>query len=124
MAAEPLALRKIELKCAVAGGAMTRFISEAEQQLRAGIARDGKPYRVRGPFFRQPRTAARVAKITKFPQFFRCRFSTLVTRRGTLAAPSGAQWQARRMQPSTIVQFRGGHKKWARQSELQFSGSP
>ncbi len=47
MAANPSALRKIELQRSLARRTMRGFVNKAEQQLRAGIASYREPHRVR-----------------------------------------------------------------------------
>src|SRR5579863_6065207 len=92
---------------------MRRLTYEPNLQPVALVASDGESNRIVRPFFRQAQASRGVTQIAKVVHFLISRLRTFMARRAAMAAPSAAERQPRRMQPTAIFQLARRHKKWA-----------
>jgi hypothetical protein len=80
------------------------------------IACNRKSHRIVSALFGQARTGCGVTKIAKLPQLLRRWICAFVAGCAAVPRPSAAQGQARRMEPTPILQFAHRHEKWTSHS--------
>jgi hypothetical protein len=80
------------------------------------VASSGESHRIVRPFFGQSLAACGVTEIAEVVHFLAGWFRTFVAGCAAMAAPSAAQGQPRRMQPTAVFQLARRHKKWASHS--------
>jgi hypothetical protein len=119
----PLFTSEIVVENAVLRGTMGKLADKADAQLITAIARNGKSQGIDSSFLWKTRAGGSVAQIAVV-KFVGAGLDAFVAGSATLAGPSGAQGQARRMRPRTTFQLAGRHEKGASQRKLLLSGSP
>jgi len=99
---------------------MGEFRDKADRQLIATIANDRKPYCIRSSMLGQAGTTGGVAEVAKCANFFRSGLRSLMVRSAAVAVPARRQRKSGRMNPISILAFRGGHEKWTSHMGFRF----
>ena len=98
-------------------GMMSGFAHKAQGYEGSPVASDGESDRVARTLLRQTRAARGVSEIAAVGQFRIAELGGFMARSGTMASPPRTQWQARRMEPETLLHFLGRNEKWTSHSE-------